>query len=115
MYTFIQTEHGNRVTPSYVAFTDYGERLVGESAKNQASSNPSNTAFSVKRLIGRRFDDPIVKEDSKLLPYIIVDKKGLPHIQLNTNKGYRNFAPEEISAMVLGKMRDTAESFLGKM
>ena len=110
----IPNEHGNRVTPSYVAFTDYGERLVGESAKNQASSNPSNTAFSVKRLIGRRFDDPIVKEDSKLLPYIIVDKKGLTHIQLNTNNGYRNFAPEEISAMVLGKMRDTAESFLGE-
>ena len=110
----ITNVHGNRLTPSYVAFTEDGDRLIGESAKDQAHSNPLNTIFSIKRLIGRRFDDPLLQEDSKLLPYTIVDKKGIPHIQLNTKQGFRNFAPEEITAMILGRMRETAESFLGE-
>ena len=110
----IPNDQGNRITPSYVAYTDDGERLVGEAAKNQATLNPSNTAFSVKRLIGRKFTDDTVQQDKKLLPYDITNKDGKPYIRLIVNGDKRDFAPEEISSMVLGKMRDIAEAFLGQ-
>ena len=110
----IPNDQGNRITPSYVAYTEDGERLVGEAAKNQATINPTNTAFSVKRLIGRKYNDDTVQHDKKLLPYEISNKDGKPYIKLNVGKDRKEFAPEEISSMVLVKMRDIAEAFLGK-
>lgn len=109
----IANDQGNRITPSYVAFTAE-ERLIGDAAKNQLSLNPTNTVFDVKRLIGRRFDEPTVQKDMKLLPYKIVDKGSKPYIQVEINGEQKTFAPEEISAMVLGKMKRTAEDYLGK-
>uniref|UniRef100_A0A6U2XUS9 Uncharacterized protein n=1 Tax=Lotharella globosa TaxID=91324 RepID=A0A6U2XUS9_9EUKA len=109
----IANDQGNRITPSYVAFTDE-ERLIGDAAKNQASTNPMNTVFDVKRLIGRAYKDKEVQRDKKLLPYAIVDKKGKPYIQVDIKGEKKTFAPEEISAMVLQKMKEVAENFLGK-
>ncbi|XP_060534823.1 heat shock 70 kDa protein 1-like isoform X1 [Cylas formicarius] len=108
----IANEEGNRTTPSYVAFTDV-ERLVGDGAKNQIAMNPSNTVYGVKRLIGRRFDDPAVQRDIKNWSYQVVNDRGKPKIQVNYKGEVRAFFPEEISAMVLGKMKETAEAFLG--
>ena len=110
----IPNDQGNRITPSYVAYTEDGERLVGEAAKNQATINPTNTAFSVKRLIGRKYNDDTVQHDKKLLPYEISNRDGKPYIKLNVGKDRKEFAPEEISSMILVKMRDIAEAFLGK-
>ena len=110
----IPNDQGNRITPSYVAFTEDGERIVGEGAKNQATINPTNTAFSVKRLIGRKFDEDTVVNDKKLLPYTISNKDGKPYIQLEVSGKKRDFAPEEISSMVLAKMREVSEAFLGQ-
>eukprot|EP00467_Chlorarachnion_reptans_P019215 CAMPEP_0114498984 /NCGR_PEP_ID=MMETSP0109-20121206/7168_1 /TAXON_ID=29199 /ORGANISM="Chlorarachnion reptans, Strain CCCM449" /LENGTH=655 /DNA_ID=CAMNT_0001676507 /DNA_START=238 /DNA_END=2205 /DNA_ORIENTATION=+ len=111
----IANDQGNRITPSYVAFTSDGERLVGDAAKNQASSNPTNTVFDVKRLIGRQFKDKEVQADRKLLPYDIVEKDGKPYVEVSPKNGAKPkiFAPEEISAMVLRKMKATAEAYLG--
>ncbi|EME30936.1 Luminal-binding protein 5 [Galdieria sulphuraria] len=109
----IANELGNRITPSYVSFTPE-ERLVGDAAKNQAPLNPTNTIYDVKRFIGRRFDEPTVQRDRKLLPYEIVNKDGKPYIQVEIKGEKKQFAPEEISAMVLGKMKKIAEEFLGK-
>ncbi|KAM7530714.1 hypothetical protein LguiB_034124 [Lonicera macranthoides] len=110
----IANDQGNRITPSWVAFTDT-ERLIGEAAKNQAALNAERTIFDVKRLIGRRFDDPEVQGDMKMLPYKIVDKEGKPYIEVKIKDGeVKVFSPEEISAMILGKMKETAESYLGK-
>ncbi|GJQ10415.1 hypothetical protein GpartN1_g2206.t1 [Galdieria partita] len=109
----IANELGNRITPSYVSFTPE-ERLVGDAAKNQAPLNPTNTIYDVKRFIGRRFDEPTVQRDKKLLPYEIVNKDGKPYIQVEIKGEKKLFAPEEISAMVLGKMKKIAEEFLGK-
>jgi heat shock protein 1/8 len=109
----IANDQGNRTTPSYVAFTD-SERLVGDGAKNQVASNPQNTIFDAKRLIGRRFDDPIVSEDKKHWPFEVVNDKGKCKIQVNFKNTVKVFAPEEISAMVLAKMKETAENYLGK-
>lgn len=110
----IANDQGNRITPSWVAFTDT-ERLIGEAAKNQAVLNAERTIFNFKRLIGRRFDDPEVQRDMKLLPYKIVNKDGKPYIQVKIKDGeIKVFSPEEISAMILGKMKETAESYLGK-
>mmetsp|Transcript_18460 Transcript_18460/g.38448 ORF Transcript_18460/g.38448 Transcript_18460/m.38448 type:complete len:656 (+) Transcript_18460:68-2035(+) len=105
----ISNDQGNRITPSYVAFTD-GERLVGDAAKNQATINPEKTIFDVKRLIGRKYGDKSVQSDKKLVPYAIVSKDEKPYVQVDS----QTFAPEEISAMILGKMKTTAETFLGK-
>lgn len=110
----IANDQGNRITPSYVAWTNEGERLIGDAAKNQATINPENTVFDVKRLIGRRFSEPSVQSDKKLLPYQIVDREGRPYIQVSIANELRQFSPEEISAMVLMKMKDTAESYLGQ-
>ncbi|KAK8538227.1 hypothetical protein V6N12_044362 [Hibiscus sabdariffa] len=110
----IANDQGNRITPSWVAFTD-SERLIGEAAKNQAAVNPERTIFDVKRLIGRKFEDKEVQRDMKLVPYKIVNKDGKPYIQVKIKDGETKvFSPEEISAMVLTKMKETAEAFLGK-
>ena len=110
----IANDQGNRITPSYVAFMDNGERLVGDAAKNQATINPENTVFDVKRLIGRKFSDKSVQADKKLVPYHIVSDKDKPMIQVTQGGKTSTFAPEEVSAMVLQKMKLTAETFLGK-
>ncbi|CAM6046059.1 unnamed protein product [Sphagnum compactum] len=110
----IANDQGNRITPSWVAFTD-SERLIGEAAKNQAAVNPERTVFDVKRLIGRKYDDKEVQRDIKLFPYKIINKDGKPNIQVKVKDGeVKVFSPEEISAMVLMKMKETAEAFLGK-
>lgn len=110
----IANDQGNRITPSWVAFTDT-ERLIGEAAKNQAPLNPERTVFDVKRLIGRKFDDPEVQRDIRMVPYKIVNKEGKPYIQVKIKDGeVKVFSPEEISAMILQKMKETAESYLGK-
>jgi len=109
----IANDQGNRTTPSYVAFTD-SERLVGEAAKNQASMNPKNTVFDAKRLIGRSFDDPIVQKDMKHWPFKVVRGDGnKPMIEVDYKGERKRFAAEEISSMVLVKMKQTAEAFLG--
>ncbi|XAO27599.1 chaperone DnaK [Cryptococcus bacillisporus CA1280] len=108
----IANDQGNRITPSWVAFTDE-ERLIGDAAKNQASNNPENTVFDAKRLIGRYFDDPDVKRDRRHWPFKIVNKEGKPMIQVNHRGDLRDFTPEEVSAMVLTKMKETAEAYLG--
>ncbi|CAF3916153.1 unnamed protein product, partial [Rotaria sp. Silwood1] len=110
----IANDQGNRITPSYVAFTPDGERLIGDAAKNQLTSNPENTVFDVKRLIGREFSDPSVQQDIKHFPFKVIEKNSKPIIEINTGKQEKLFTPEEISAMVLGKMRETAEAYLGK-
>ncbi|KAH9656497.1 Heat shock 70 kDa protein BIP1 [Citrus sinensis] len=109
----IANDQGNRITPSWVAFTD-SERLIGEAAKNQAALNPERTIFDVKRLIGGKFDDPEVQRDIKFLPYKVVNKDGKPYIQVKVKGETKVFSPEEIGAMVLQKMKETAEAFLGK-
>ncbi|KAG7879088.1 hypothetical protein KL905_003517 [Ogataea polymorpha] len=108
----IANDQGNRTTPSFVAFTDT-ERLIGDAAKNQAAMNPANTVFDAKRLIGRKFDDPEVQGDIKHFPFKVVDKSGKPQIQVEFKGETKVFTPEEISSMVLTKMKETAESFLG--
>merc|ERR1711937_154398 len=97
----------------YVAFTDE-ERLIGEAAKNQATVNPEQTLFDVKRLIGRRFKDSTVQKDMKLLPYKIVDKSGKPYIKVKVKGDDKEMGPEEVSGMILTKMKETAENYLGK-
>ena len=109
----IANDQGNRITPSYVAWSD-GERLVGDAAKNQATINPENTVFDVKRLIGRKFSDKSVKADKKLFPFKLVDKKGKPYVEVTVAGEKKQFAPEEVSSMILQKMRSTAESYLDK-
>jgi heat shock protein 5 len=108
----IPNELGNRITPSIVAFTDE-ERLVGEAAKNQGSLNPTRTVYAVKRLIGRKFHDKEVQHDMKLLPYKIINKDGKPYIEIETKKETKSYSPEEISAMILQKMKSIAENHLG--
>jgi len=109
----IPNDQGNRITPSYVAFTD-DERLIGEAAKNQATVNPTQTLFDVKRLIGRRFKDATVQKDIKLLPFQITEKNGKPMINVKIKGENKAMAPEEVSSMVLTKMKETAENYLGK-
>ncbi|KAL6142598.1 hypothetical protein ACLB2K_060875 [Fragaria x ananassa] len=109
----IVNDQGNRITPSWVAFTDT-ERLIGEAAKNQAPQNAERTIFDVKRLIGRKFNDPEVQRDIKFLPYKVVNKEGKPYIQVKVKGEDKVFSPEEISAMILSKMKETAEAYLGK-
>jgi len=110
----IANDQGNRITPSYVAWTDEGERLIGDAAKNQATINPENTVFDVKRLIGRKFSDKSVQADKKLFPYKIVSKDDKPIVEVTIDGKPRQFAPEEVSAMVLSKMKEIAEAYLGK-
>ncbi|TIC02237.1 putative heat shock protein sks2, partial [Wallemia mellicola] len=107
----IANDQGNRTTPSYVAFND-AERLIGDAAKNQSAMNPKNTVFDVKRLIGRRTDDDEVKKDSKAWPFEIVDKEGSPVVKVQFKGEEKQFSPQEISAMVLTKMKEIAEAKL---
>jgi len=109
----IANDQGNRTTPSYVAFTDT-ERLIGDAAKNQVALNPQNTVFDAKRLIGRRFEDAPVQADMKHWPFKVISDGGKPKIQVDYKGESKTFFPEEISAMVLVKMKETAEAFLGK-
>jgi molecular chaperone DnaK len=107
----IENAEGARTTPSIVAFTKDGERLIGQPAKRQAVTNPDNTVFAVKRLIGRRFDDPITKKDTELVPYTIVKgKNGDAWVKA----GGEDYSPSQISAFILQKMKETAESYLGE-
>lgn len=108
----IANDQGNRTTPSYVAFTPE-ERLIGDAAKSQASSNPSNTVFDAKRLIGRKYDDQVVQTEKKLWPFAVVDVGGKPKMEVEWKGEKHQFLPEEISAAVLQKMKATAEAFLG--
>ena len=110
----IANDQGNRTTPSYVAFTE-NERIVGNGAKNQCAQNPNNTIFDAKRFIGRKFSDPVLQNDIKHFPFkVISDKEDKPLIQVKYKNEKRTFLPEEISAMILGKMKETAESYLGE-
>ena len=107
----IANAEGSRTTPSIVAFTDSGERLVGQTAKRQAVTNPENTVFAVKRLIGRKFGSPEVERDIKVLPYKINKaSNGDAHVSING----KDYSPAEISAMILTKMKETAEEYLGE-
>ncbi|TKA27300.1 Heat shock protein SSB1 [Friedmanniomyces endolithicus] len=109
----IANEQGSFTTPSFVSFTSE-ERLIGEAAKNQAAMNPENTVFDAKRLIGRRFDDPTVKKDIESWPFKVIDDDNSPKIQVEYLGETKTFSPQEISAMVLGKMKEVAETKLGK-
>ena len=110
----IANDQGNRTTPSYVAFTDT-ERLIGDAAKNQVAMNPSNTVFDAKRLIGRRSNDPVVIGHKKHWPFDVIDEAGRPKVQVEYKGETKTFFAEEISSMVLTKMKETAEVYLGKM
>merc|ERR1712172_341757 len=109
----IANDQGNRTTPSYVAFTDT-ERLIGDAAKNQVAMNPTNTIFDAKRLIGRQFQDRTVQSDMKHWPFQVTNAGGKPRLQVEYKAEDKSFTPEEISAMVLTKMKETAESYLGQ-
>ncbi|XP_013790449.1 heat shock 70 kDa protein cognate 4-like [Limulus polyphemus] len=109
----IANDQGNRTTPSYVAFTDT-ERLIGDAAKNQVAMNPQNTVFDAKRLIGRKWDDPTVASDMKHWPFDVTNDAGKPKIQVEYKGENKTFYPEEISSMVLTKMKEVAEAYLGK-
>ncbi|KAL6948499.1 Heat shock protein ssb1 [Hanseniaspora vineae] len=109
----IANEQGNRVTPSYVAFTPE-ERLIGDAAKNQAALNPKNTVFDAKRLIGRRFDEESVQSDIKTWPFTVIDQQGSPLIQVEYLGETKTFSPQEISSMVLTKMKEIAEAKIGQ-
>lgn len=109
----IANDQGNRTTPSYVAFSET-ERLIGDAAKNQVAMNPTNTIFDAKRLIGRKFDDSTVQMDMKHWPFTVFSADGKPKIEVLYKDEKKAFFPEEISSMVLTKMKETAEAFLGK-
>jgi len=108
----IANDQGNRTTPSYVAFTDT-ERLIGDAAKNQVAMNPNNTIFDAKRLIGRKFNESTVQSDRKHWPFQVVEQNGLPRLRVEYQSEEKTFTPEEISSMVLVKMKETAEAYLG--
>src|SRR5580698_8350122 len=107
----IENAEGARTTPSMVAFADGGERLVGQSAKRQAVTNPSNTLYAIKRLMGRRYDDPLVAKDKGMVPYTIVrNDNGDAAVDVKGTK----YSPSQVSAFILGKMKETAEAYLGE-
>jgi len=108
----IANDQGNRTTPSYVAFTDT-ERLIGDPAKNQVAINPTNTIFDAKRLIGRKFDDSTVQADMKHWPFTVVEESAKPKLEVEYKNETKRFTPEEVSSMVLTKMKETAEAYLG--
>jgi len=110
----IANDQGNRITPSYVAFTEEGERLIGDAAKNQLTSNPKNTIFDAKRLMGREWSDSTVQNDVKYFPFKVANKNSKPIISINTGNGMKDLSAEEVSAMVLSKMKAIAEDYLGE-
>tara|TARA_Y100001980_G_C14556750_1_gene349897 strand:- start:12755 stop:14629 length:1875 start_codon:yes stop_codon:yes gene_type:complete len=109
----IANDQGNRTTPSYVGFTT-DERIIGDAAKNQASVNPENTVFDAKRLIGRDFNDSILQSELKHLPFNVIGKNGKPLIEVTYKDEKKTYHPEEISSMVLTKMKEIAESYIGE-
>ncbi len=109
----IANDQGNRTTPSYVAFTET-ERLVGEAAKNQVAVNPNNTVYDAKRLIGRKYEDEGVKEDLKMFSYKVLNRNSSPEIVVEYKNEIKKYSPEEISAMVLTKMKEIAEAYLSE-
>jgi len=109
----IANDQGNRTTPSYVAFTDT-ERLIGDAAKNQCNINPTNTVFDAKRLIGRNFKDKEVQEDMKHFSFDVIDKGGKPYIRVDSMGEEKVFAPEEISSMVITKLKSITETYTGE-
>mgnify|MGYP001121646050 CR=1 FL=1 len=109
----IANDQGNRTTPSYVAFTD-SERLIGDAAKNQVAMNPENTVFDAKRLIGRKFDDAVVQSDMKHWPFKVVSVDTKPVLEVQFKGEAKRFTPEEISSMVLLKMKEISEAYLGR-
>jgi len=109
----IANDQGNRTMPSYVSFTAE-ERLIGEAAKSSATTNPFNTVYDAKRLIGQKFSDPKTKKDIDNFAYTVVDENDKPKIKVEYKGEYKTFAPEEISAMVIGKLKEVAESYLGE-
>ena len=109
----IANNQGNRITPSYVAFTDKG-RLTGDSAENQAAMNPTNTLFNIKRLIGRKTNESSIISDKNHWPFEVIDEGGRLKVKVEFNGKTRTFFPEEISSIVITKMKEAAESFLGK-
>merc|ERR1712002_268240 len=109
----IANDQGNRTTPSYVAFTDT-ERLIGDPAKNQVAINPANSIFDAKRLIGRKFTDSAVQSDMKHWPFKVTNVSGKPKLKVEYKNETKTFTPEEISSMVLTKMKETAEAYLGQ-
>ncbi|KAJ3496974.1 hypothetical protein NLJ89_g10410 [Agrocybe chaxingu] len=108
----IANDQGNRTTPSYVSFSD-NERLIGDATKNQVAMNPHNTVFDAKRLIGRKYDDPEVQSDIKHFPFKVFSKGGKPYVKVEYRGEEKEFSPEEISSMILLKMKETAEAYLG--
>ena len=112
--TVVSNDQGNRITPSYVAFTEAGERLIGDAAKNQLTSNPENTIFDAKRLIGREWADSGIQQDKQYFPFKLAGRSNKPVITVRAGaEGDRTLSPEEVSAMVLTKMKQTAEAHLG--
>uniref|UniRef100_A0AAX7SFY6 Heat shock cognate 70 n=1 Tax=Astatotilapia calliptera TaxID=8154 RepID=A0AAX7SFY6_ASTCA len=109
----IANDQGNRTTPSYVAFTDT-ERLIGDAAKNQVAMNPTNTVFDAKRLIGRKFDDLVVQSDMKHWPFKVINESSKPKVEVEYKGEIKTFYAEEISSMVLTKMKEISEAYLGK-
>lgn len=109
----ITNEQGNRTTPSYVAFNET-ERLIGNSAKNQVGLNASNTIFDAKRLIGRKFTDSTVQDDMKFWPFKVISQESKPFFKVNYKNEEKTFSPEQISSMILVKMKEIAEAYLGE-
>ena len=109
----IANDQGNRTTPSYVSFTA-DERLIGEASKSSIASNPKNTVFDAKRLIGQKFNDPTTQSDMKHFTYDVIDKDNKPYIQVDFRGETKVFSPEEISAMILTKMKEIAEAYLNE-
>jgi len=110
----LSNDQGNRITPSYVAFTEDGERLIGDAAKNQLTSNPKNTIFDAKRLIGRDFSEDTVQKDLQFLPFKVFNQNGKVGIEVAIGGEKKILTPEEVSAMVLTKMKSIAEEYLGE-
>jgi len=110
----LSNDQGNRITPSYVAFTEEGERLIGDAAKNQLTNNPKNTIFDAKRLIGRDWSEESVQKDAKYFPFKLVNRNNKPAIEVSTGADMKTLTPEEVSAMVLTKMKNIAEDYLGE-
>jgi len=113
MVEVIANDQGNRTTPSFVSFTSE-ERLIGDAAKSSASSNPKNTVYDAKRMIGRNFNDTAVQEEMKHYSYDVVNKNNKPVIEVEYRNEKKQFTPEEISSMILYKMKEVAEAYLGE-